>query len=52
VGSQYWRTDKKNLKKRRTEHFGAPRLFSSQSPVNWALQTGNGNTLKIKRRQH
>ncbi len=36
VGPQYWQTDKK---KRRTEHFAAPRLFSSQSPINWALQT-------------
>jgi hypothetical protein len=36
----------KNLKKRRTEHFSAPRLFSSRSPINWALQTGNGNTWK------
>ncbi len=35
-----------NLKKRRTEHFSAPRLFSSRSPINWALQTGNGNTWK------
>jgi hypothetical protein len=42
----------KKFKKRRTEHFGAPRLFSSQSPINWALHTGNGNTLKKKRRQH
>ncbi len=24
--------------------FGASRLFSSQLPINWALQTGNGNT--------
>jgi hypothetical protein len=30
----------------RTEHFGAPHLFSWQSPINWALQTGNGNTQK------
>ncbi len=30
----------------RTEHFGAPCLFSSQSPINWALQMGNGNTLR------
>jgi hypothetical protein len=45
-------TDKKNFKKRWTEHFGAPRLFSSQSPINWALQTGKGNTLKKKQRQH
>ncbi len=36
----------------RTEHFGAPCLFSSQSPINWALQTGNGNTLRKRRRQH
>ncbi len=35
----------------RTEHFGAPCLFSSQSPINWAFQTGNGNTLKKRRRQ-
>jgi hypothetical protein len=34
----------------RTEHFGAPCLFSSQSPINWALQTGNGNTLQKTRR--
>ncbi len=37
---------------RRTEHFGAPCLFSSQSPINWAIQTGNGNTLRKRRRQH
>jgi hypothetical protein len=36
----------------RTEHFGAPCLFSSQSPINWALQTGNGNTLRKRRWQH
>jgi hypothetical protein len=30
----------------RTEHFGVACLFSSQLPINWALQTGNGNTLK------
>ncbi len=56
----YWRTDppwcannrwksvyltKENELKWRTEHFGAPHLFSWQSPINWALQTGNGNTL-------
>jgi hypothetical protein len=34
------------------EQFGAPRLFSSQSPINWELQTGNGNTLKKRRRSH
>jgi hypothetical protein len=45
------RQDKKN-KKRRTEQFGALRLFSSQSPINLALQTGNGNTLKKRRRPH
>ncbi len=32
--------------------FGAPHLFSSQSPINWALHTGNGNTLKNRRRPH
>jgi hypothetical protein len=42
---------KKN-KKSRTEQFGALRLFSSQSPINPALQTGNGNTLKKRRRPH
>ncbi len=42
----------KKFYKRRTEHFSAPRLFSSLSPINWALHTGNGNTLKKKRRQH
>ncbi len=36
----------------RTEHVGAPCLFSSQSPINWALQTGNGNTLRKRRWQH
>jgi hypothetical protein len=35
----------------RTEHYGAPCLFSSQSPINWASQTGNGNTLKKRRWQ-
>jgi hypothetical protein len=45
------RQDKKN-KKRRTEQFGALRLFSSQSPINLALQIGNGNTLKKRRRPH
>ncbi len=39
-------------KKRRTEQFGSLRLFSSQSPINLALQTGNGNTLKKRRRSH
>jgi hypothetical protein len=39
-------------KKRRTKQFGALRLFSSQSPINLALQTGNGNTLKNRRRSH
>jgi hypothetical protein len=39
-------------KKRRTKQFGAPHLFSSQSPINSALQTGNGNTLKKRRRQN
>ncbi len=29
-----------------------PHLFSYQSPINWALQTGNGNTLKKRRRLH
>ncbi len=42
---------KKN-KKRRTEQFGALRLFSSKSPVYLAFQTGNGNTLKKRRRPH
>ncbi len=41
-----------HVSKRRTEQFGAPRLFSYQSPINWALQTGNGNTLQKRRRQH
>ena len=64
----YWRTDVpclryrvplhahttsvRKFKKRRTEQFGAPRLFSYQSPINRALQTGNGNTLHKRRRQH
>jgi hypothetical protein len=26
--------------------FGAPCLFLSQLPFNWALQKGNGNALK------
>jgi hypothetical protein len=43
--------DKKN-KKRRTEQFGALCLFSSQSLINLVLQTGNGNTLKKRRRPH
>jgi hypothetical protein len=34
----------------RTEHFGAPCLFSSQSPIYCALQTGKGNTLRKRRR--
>jgi hypothetical protein len=25
------------FKKRRTEHFGAPHLFSGQSPINWGI---------------
>ncbi len=33
-------------KKRRTEQYGALRLFSSKSPIYLALQTGNGNRLK------
>jgi hypothetical protein len=40
------------FKKRQTKQFGAPRLFSSQLPINWALQTGNGNTVKKRWRQH
>ena len=43
------RQDKKN-KKRRAEQLGALRLFSSQSPINLAIQTGNGNTLQKRRR--
>ncbi len=43
---------KKFFKKRQTKHFGAPRLFSHQSPINWALQKGNGNTSKKRWRQH
>ncbi len=39
-------------KKKRTKQFGALRLFSSQSPINLALQTENGNTLKNRRRSH
>jgi hypothetical protein len=27
----------KIFKKRRTEHFGAPHLFSGQSPINWGI---------------
>jgi hypothetical protein len=41
-----------HVSKRRTEQFGAPRLFSYQSPINWALQTGNRNRLQKRRRQH
>ncbi len=41
--------NQKKFKKRRTEQFGVPHLFSYQSPINWALQTGNGNTLKKRR---
>jgi hypothetical protein len=33
----YWWTEQKIFKKKRTEHFGAPRLFSFQSPINWAF---------------
>ncbi len=40
------------FKKKRTEHFGVPCLFSYLSPINWALHRGNGNTLKKRRRQH
>jgi hypothetical protein len=47
-----WLVRIKEKKKRRTKQFGAPHLFSSQSPINSALQTGNGNTLKITRRPH
>ncbi len=32
--------------------FGAPRLFSCQSPINWSLQNGKGNTLEKRWRQH
>jgi hypothetical protein len=32
--------------------FGAPHLFSYQSPIKWALQTGNRNTLKKRWRLH
>ncbi len=41
-----------HVSKRRTEQFGAPRLSSYHSPINWALQTGNGNMLQKRRRQH
>jgi hypothetical protein len=30
--------NKKSFKKRRTEHFGAPHLFSSQSPIKEVLR--------------
>ncbi len=43
---QYWRIIRKMIV------FRAPHLFSSQSPINWALQTGNGKTLKKRRRLH
>ncbi len=34
-GTVYWRTKQKKFeKKRRTEHFSAPRLFSWLSPIN------------------
>ncbi len=32
--------------------FRAPCLFSYQSPINWALQTGYGNTMQKRRRLH
>jgi hypothetical protein len=32
--------------------FSAPRLFSSQSPINLALQAGNVNVLQKRRRLH
>ncbi len=61
----YWRTDrftsnmvgqnKRNKKKRRTKQFGAPHLFSSQSPIKSALhrkrkyiEEKTTATLKIK----
>jgi hypothetical protein len=37
-----WLVRTKEKKKRRTKQFGAPHLFSGQSPINSALQTGNG----------
>jgi hypothetical protein len=40
------------LKKKRTEQFGTPCLFTRQSPIHWALLTGNGNTLNKRRRQN
>ncbi len=42
----YWRIIRKMI------GFGAPRLSSYQSPINWALQTGNGNMLQKTRRLH
>ena len=42
----YWRIISKMIV------LGAPRLFSYQSPINCALQTGNGNTLRRRRRQY
>jgi hypothetical protein len=47
----YWRTEHKKSKKE------ADRTFRCASPIftpiaSWALQTGNGNTLKKRRRQH
>jgi len=41
-----------HVSKRHTEQFGPPRLFSYQSPINWALLTGHGNTLQKRRRLH
>ena len=41
-----------NLKKKRTEQFGAPCLFTQLSPIHWALLTGNGNIWNKRRRQN
>ncbi len=46
VRQKYWRNIRKMIV------FSAPRLFSYQLPINWALQTGNGNTLQKRRRAH
>ncbi len=46
VRKQYWRIMRNMIV------FRAPRLFSYQSPIDWALQTGNGNTLQKRRQLH
>ncbi len=46
VRQYYWQIVRKMIV------FNAPRLFSYQSPINWALHTGKGNTLQKRQRLH